>query len=63
MRLVLYHDRWVPQFTQLWEVEFFAEHGEHWVPFCRVGEQEPIGSIHARTHEIRVRDGIAVSPR
>ncbi len=37
MRLVLHHDRWVPQFTQVWEVEFLAEQGEHWVPFCRVG--------------------------
>ena len=63
MRLLKQQEHWVPQFTQVWEVEVLAEQGEHWVPFCRVGEREPIGSIHARTHEIRVSDGVVVSHR
>lgn len=63
MRLVLQHDRWVPQFTQVWEIEFLAEQGEHWVPFCRVGEQEPVGSIQAKTHQIRVYKGVALLHR
>ena len=47
MRLLKHQAQWVPQFTQVWKVEYLAEQGEQWSSFCRVGEQEPIGSIHA----------------
>jgi len=63
VRLLKQQDRWVPQFTQVWEIEVLAEQGEHWVPFYRVGEQVPIGSIQAHTHEIRVQDGVVVFHR
>ena len=58
MRLLQQHDRWVPQIIQSLEIALLEEHGNEWIPFCRIGEQEPIGSIHAQTHEIRFHDHV-----
>jgi hypothetical protein len=63
MRLLKQHDRWVPQFTQVWEVAHLEEHGDEWIPFCRIGQQDPIGSIHAQTHEIRLHDHVVLVHR
>jgi hypothetical protein len=63
MRLQYQQEKWIPQFTQVWEVEFLAEQGDTWIPFCRVGEQKSIGSIHAQTHEVRLDEGTTLTRR
>ena len=44
-----------------WEATILAEQGKRWLPFCRVGSDEPIGEIQARTHQIRLYLGVVLA--
>jgi hypothetical protein len=55
MRLVRQGDRFVAQFSFVWEVTVLTEREEGWVPLFMPGRlQEPIGAIHSQTHEIHL---------
>ncbi|GHP01133.1 hypothetical protein KSF_111800 [Reticulibacter mediterranei] len=57
MRLIRQGDRFVAQFSFVWEVSTLAEREEGWVPLFLPGHlEEPIGVIHSHTHEVRLAD-------
>ena len=64
MRLVRQGDRFVAQFSFVWEVTVLTEREEGWVPlFLPERLQEPIGAIHSQTHEVRLVRKQTVAPR
>jgi hypothetical protein len=63
MRLVQQGDKVGIQFTTTWEVTYLAEQGERWVPFTLPGKTDPIGKIHASTHQVCLFSGHLVSSR
>jgi len=54
---------WKVLFTVAWEVEHLAEVGDQWVPFALPQMREPVGQIHAMSHEIRLAPGVTLSAR
>jgi hypothetical protein len=63
MRLIQKGEILTPYLTLAWEIEYLAEQQDRWVPFCFNGHTEPIGAIHARTHEIRLHTSIPIMNR
>ena len=64
MRLIKQNNgSWKALFTVAWEVEHLAEVGEQWVPFALAQTREPVGQIHATSHEIRLDPGVTLSTR
>ncbi|GCE51160.1 hypothetical protein EI42_03314 [Thermosporothrix hazakensis] len=54
MRLVSEGQRIIARFTVPWEIAFLAEQGNVWIGLHRPGEKDPLGAIHAQTHEVRL---------
>lgn len=55
MRLVRQGDRFVAQFSFVWEVTFLAEQEEGWIPLFLPGHlEQPVGAIHSQTHEVHL---------
>jgi len=64
MRLVRQHERFVAQFSFVWEVSTLAEREEGWVPlFLPRYLEEPAGAIHSLTHEVRLIEGVRLADR
>jgi hypothetical protein len=64
MRLKRQGDRFVAQFSLVWEVSYLAEQEERWVPFYLQGHlEQPIGMIHSKTHEIRLHTDQSIPDR
>lgn len=63
MRLIRKEGDLVPVFSQTWEVAYLEEQGDCWVPFSLFNQSEPIGEIHAATHQIRIKAGTQIADR
>ncbi len=63
MRLVKNRSQLIAHFTLRWELAYLAELPPQWVSFSLVGETEPLGTIHSRTHEVRLREGCTIADR
>ncbi|GHO98626.1 hypothetical protein KSF_086740 [Reticulibacter mediterranei] len=64
MRLIRQGDRFVAQFSFVWEVSTLAEREEGWVPLFLPGHlEEPLGAIHSQTHKVHLRQGVRLAER
>jgi hypothetical protein len=64
MRLIRQGDRFVVQFSFVWEVSTLAEREEGWVSLFLPGHlKEPLGAIHSHTHEVRLAEGVRLADR
>ncbi len=63
MRLIKNRSQLLAHFTLRWEIAYLAELPPQWVPFSLVGQTEPLGMIHSRTHEVRLREGCTIADR
>jgi hypothetical protein len=64
MRLIRQGDRFVVQFSFVWEVSTLAEREKGWVSLFLPGHlEEPAGAIHSQTHEVRLVEGVRLADR